>query len=458
MGITAQAVHGLRVCVIPNPDNDFRPLALRRRMLTWVAALLIIAKVAAISLVALTPATAELATITAATITELSNTERKKAGVTALKTSALLSNAAAQKAQHMLDEDYFAHISPSGVTPWFWIGKAGYEYQIAGENLAIDFTEAEDVVAAWLASPTHRDNMLNSSYTETGVAIATGEFQGGTSTVVVHMFGKPLATPGVLPAATTPAPTSLPTPTPVPAVPTPAPDTTPPRTPRIAVIDDALVVKEKVSVSIEGEAGSTVVLLLNNQIRERILLPASGTATTQLAVGTLPEGSFVVRAYATDAAGNESDMTQALAVTKDTQGPRLAQHDLAFLLSPAISSGQAALRLPGNDAEIDGKTEGWILAGRVEAPLTIRLADSTGNVTELADIQLGPSFLPAESGERAHVPARANQVVRRMAGAVAVTLIVLLLLAILIRIRIQRPALIAHASVVMFLAVLLFLF
>ena len=429
-------------------------------MLAWVAALLIVAKVAAVSLVALTPATADLATITSATITELANTERKKAGVAALKTSSLLNSAAAQKAQHMLEEDYFAHISPSGVTPWFWMAKVGYEYQIAGENLAIDFIEAEDVVAAWLASPSHRDNMLNTAYAETGVAVATGEFQGGTSTVVVHMFGKPATgSPGVLPAATTtPTPAPYPTPTPAPAAPTPVPDTTPPRVPRIALVGSTEVVKNEIELEIEGEAGSTVTLLLNNQIRERVQLPESGTLKKDIDLAAQPEGTLVLRAYATDAAGNESEITKALALTKDTQGPRLAQHDLAFLLSPAISSGQAALRLPGNEAAVDGKSEGWILAGSVEAPLTIRLADSAGNVTELSDIKLGASFLPAQGGEQNLVPARANQIVRRIAGVVATALIVLLALAILIRIRVQRPALIAHASVIVLLAVLIFMF
>ncbi len=231
MGTYAQALHGLKVCVIPNPDNDFRPLALRHQSLSAVTALLLVAKIAAASLIAILPIPAELSTITSARIVELTNARRKQVGLGTLAANSALASAAAQKAQDMLDKDYFAHISPAGVTPWFWMAKVGYEYEVAGENLAIDFIEAEDVVAAWLASPTHKDNMLLPAYTETGVAVATGEFQGGTSIVVVHMFGKSTgpssakASAGKQTAGTT-APTSSATPLPTPL---PAPsDTAPP--------------------------------------------------------------------------------------------------------------------------------------------------------------------------------------------------------------------------------------
>ncbi|MEO6078021.1 MAG: CAP domain-containing protein, partial [Candidatus Andersenbacteria bacterium] len=74
------------------------------------------------------------------------------------------------------------------------------------ENLAIDFTQAEDVVSAWLASPKHKENMLRADYTETGVAVLSGEFKGATSIIVVHMFGKPLTTLAVASPVPTVAP------------------------------------------------------------------------------------------------------------------------------------------------------------------------------------------------------------------------------------------------------------
>lgn len=204
----ARGLHHAKVCFIPHPANNHHPLALRHKSLTAISLLLIIAKIVAISIIALTPSEATLSTITTNRIVQLTNQEREKVGLSDLKTNSSLTHAAELKAQDMLKNQYFAHISPTGVTPWHWMEQSGYSYEVAGENLAIDFTQAEGVISAWLASPKHKENMLRPDYTETGVAVASGNFNGSTSIIVVHMFGKPLA------AATTPAPTASVAPTP----------------------------------------------------------------------------------------------------------------------------------------------------------------------------------------------------------------------------------------------------
>lgn len=459
MSITAQAVHGLKVCVIPNPENDFRPWALRHKSLAAMAALMLIAKIVAASAIALVPASAELSTITSATIVQFTNAERRKAGVGDLKVNSLLASAAAQKAQHMLDKDYFAHISPDGVTPWFWMAKVGYQYDIAGENLAIDFTEAEDVVAAWMASPTHKDNMLHAEYTETAVAVATGEFQGGTSTVVVHMFGRGVGSSAGKAASSTtvasPSPTPLSSPAPtVTPIPTPIPvpsDTTPPRTPRIALAGGGATVKGVAEITVEGEPGSAVRVLVNNQIRTTVRLPGSGTANQRLDVSALPEGTFIVRAYAVDAAGNESEISETLALTKDTLGPLIDERAIAFALSPNFDAPAVAAFLPV------GQTQGWTVVGSPDAPLSITLTDEIGNETQLADLSFTPQFLSDIRQDELTLPSRAQAFSRRLAAVLAATLAILLVLTILIRVRIQRPALIAHASLVILFAIGLFL-
>ena len=239
MGIGARSLHGIRTCIIPQESNGHRPLALRHRSLAVVSAVIIALKVATIGVLAITPVQAELSTITVNRIVQLTNQERTDRGLGDLAINNKLASAAQKKGLHMLEEDYFAHISPSGVTPWFWISQEGYDYHVAGENLAVSFTEAEDVVAAWIASPTHKENMLRPDYTETGVAVVSGEFQGGTSIIVVHMFGRPpevaaqvtesVPTPSPAPAVVaTPSPAPAPVPTPViTPVPTPEPTPTP---------------------------------------------------------------------------------------------------------------------------------------------------------------------------------------------------------------------------------------
>ena len=89
----------------------------------------------------------------------------------------------------MLEENYWAHFAPSGKTPWDFILGSGYRFTFAGENLAKNFYGSEDVVAAWMASQTHKENILNSKYKDIGIAVVDGVLDGQSTTLVVQMFG-----------------------------------------------------------------------------------------------------------------------------------------------------------------------------------------------------------------------------------------------------------------------------
>jgi len=127
--------------------------------------------------------------ITPEKIIELTNQEREELGLNTLKENELLSEAARQKAADMFAFNYWAHISPSGRTPWTFFTDAGYKYQYAGENLARDFNDPESVVRAWMDSPSHRENVVNSKYQEIGIAVVDGSLQGVETTLVVQLFG-----------------------------------------------------------------------------------------------------------------------------------------------------------------------------------------------------------------------------------------------------------------------------
>jgi hypothetical protein len=117
------------------------------------------------------------------------NAKRQEAGLSPLTINAQLSQAAAAKAQDMFAKGYWAHNSPSGATPWTFISGAGYQYVVAGENLAKNFNNSQGVVDAWMASPTHRENIVKSSYKEVGFAVVNGTLNGEETTLVVQMFG-----------------------------------------------------------------------------------------------------------------------------------------------------------------------------------------------------------------------------------------------------------------------------
>ena len=140
--------------------------------------------------------------ITPDELINLTNQERVKAGLASLKSNTLLELAAYNKAVDILENNYFAHTNPAGKPFYFWIQETGYEYQSAGENLAIDFSNVPDIVDAWMASPTHRENILESSYQEIGLAILSGKFGDHETIVVVQEFGEPITPLPSTPPAT----------------------------------------------------------------------------------------------------------------------------------------------------------------------------------------------------------------------------------------------------------------
>lgn len=490
MSVAAACVRGVCVCLLPRDDNNFKPLALRHKPLAVISALLIAIKVVTIGAIALTPTTADLSTITVNRIVQLTNAERKKVGAGELTINAKLALAAQQKGEDMLAHDYFAHISPSGVTPWFWMAKNGYAYQVAGENLAIDFTEAEDVVTAWLASPSHHDNMLRADYTETGVAVVSGEFEGGTSIVVVHMFGRPagaaqvaatstqptptpaVSTPTPAPAkpVSTPTPTPSASPTPIPAVgepDVPPPDTTPPRVPRISPADGSTTIQERAQLFIEGDAGSTVHLLVNSQSQAKTILSQTGKAVFALDVSSHSDGELEVRGYATDEAKNTSGLSEPLILTKDTQAPAVDREELIFLVSPITEAADVAIYLPAfehvrlavsqQSESLRPANDTWAHLPVFSNPLTVSFTDEAGNTKLLSNIDIKPRFATEESipGSQSLIPREISAWGRTFTMSALLTVLMLLVLAIVVRIRIQHPALITHASFVILLAAVL---
>lgn len=132
-----------------------------------------------------------LSAVVSTTLVELANDSREQSGLPALVSSPILEQIAQSKANDMAEKSYFAHNTPDGKTPWYWFESAGYKYLYAGENLAVDFDESFNVNDAWLNSPTHRANMMYPNFTEIGIAVAAGTYNGRDTTFVVQVFGTP---------------------------------------------------------------------------------------------------------------------------------------------------------------------------------------------------------------------------------------------------------------------------
>ncbi|MEA2097623.1 MAG: CAP domain-containing protein [Patescibacteria group bacterium] len=132
------------------------------------------------------------ASISAVEMINLTNNSRMEAGLHSLSMNEKLTEAAKEKANDMFEFQYFDHNSPSGLTPWDFIKSTGYNYRYAGENLAIDFVTATSVHSALMESSSHRENILNSNYTEVGIVAIEGIFDGSKSIIIVEEFGAPL--------------------------------------------------------------------------------------------------------------------------------------------------------------------------------------------------------------------------------------------------------------------------
>ena len=110
-------------------------------------------------------------------VLELTNQERAKAGVPALKLDEELSKVAREKSRDMQSKGYFDHNSPTYGSPFDMMKQFGISYTTAGENIAMGQQSPEEVVQAWMNSEGHRKNIMNANFTHLGVGhVADGNY------------------------------------------------------------------------------------------------------------------------------------------------------------------------------------------------------------------------------------------------------------------------------------------
>lgn len=176
--------------LFPHLHNNFRSRFLHHQSLIYSIAFLIVGSFLLSGLRTSLPQVLGISTdITTQQLLIFTNEERLESGAGPLTFDDKLSEAAEAKAVNMFAENYWAHNSPSGKTPWTFIKNSGYTYTYAGENLAKGFTSTQEVIKAWMASETHRENMLSKNYTDVGFAVKTGEIKGEETVLIVEMFG-----------------------------------------------------------------------------------------------------------------------------------------------------------------------------------------------------------------------------------------------------------------------------
>ena len=120
------------------------------------------------------------------------NNHRAQESIGTLEQNEKLNASAKAKLDDMFENQYFEHESPSGRSVDDLVTEQGYEYRTVGENLALgNFENDRILVQAWMDSPGHRANILNENFTEIGVAVGRGVFEGKTTWLAVQHFAKP---------------------------------------------------------------------------------------------------------------------------------------------------------------------------------------------------------------------------------------------------------------------------
>ena len=121
-------------------------------------------------------------------IINYTNQIRNEAGLSELEVDNRLMQSALYKAQDMADKGYFAHTNPDGHRMSYWINGLDYHYTLAGENLAKGFTSVDSMLQAWVDSPTHYRNLVETEFTDIGVGVAARLVDGKEIVFVVQHF------------------------------------------------------------------------------------------------------------------------------------------------------------------------------------------------------------------------------------------------------------------------------
>ena len=182
-------LHRLHDYLFPHRGNNYHPHLFSAASITALVAVVIVFEAGYLvqtKLVFLR--TNFLASVLPGALVALTNQDRLAGGITGVTEDPLLDKAAQAAAQDMAAKGYFAHVSPDGKSPWYWLDQVGYRYSYAGENLAVNFTDSSAVEAAWMNSPTHRANIEKPQYTRVGFGTANGMYEGQMTTFVAEFF------------------------------------------------------------------------------------------------------------------------------------------------------------------------------------------------------------------------------------------------------------------------------
>jgi len=187
----------LKQFFVPHEHNAYHPHILHSKRVIFYGTLGIVVKGIAVITALLLPLQVfvmpEVLSIQEERVMELTNQVREREGIPPIFKEIRLGYSSFDKARDMSIKGYFEHVSPDGKRLRDFLYDAGYEFSVAGENLAVGFSTPETMVRAWVNSPTHFANLIDPEYQHIGVGMSPGVYQAHPAMYVAQHFGNPRA-------------------------------------------------------------------------------------------------------------------------------------------------------------------------------------------------------------------------------------------------------------------------
>lgn len=183
---------------IPHAENNYHPHLLHTKRAAVYSAFFFATKIIIVGTALLIPVqvfvSPDMLAKQERQLVQMTNTLRSLEGVEILEEDERLVQSSGRKTQDMIDHAYFSHVGPDGHDLDYFLSLSGYAYDIAGENLAMGFDSAERMFAAWLASPSHYSNIVDSDFEDIGINLRGGIYNGEPIVFAAIHFGTPETT------------------------------------------------------------------------------------------------------------------------------------------------------------------------------------------------------------------------------------------------------------------------
>jgi hypothetical protein len=420
---------------IPHKGNNYQPKSLHPKRVAFHIASALLVKMVIVFFVILYPISAwmspDLIAEQSRKIIALTNQLRKSLDLKDLKENSRLNQAAYNKVQDMFINQYFAHTSPDKKNLEAFLKQAGYNFSISGENLAVGFSDAIEVVEAWKNSPTHYSNLVDTDFSEIGVSMAEGLFRSTDNVLTAQYF----ALPNV--------------------------DATPTK----AVVKTNAPVKTPAKI----ESGTKAVLSVKEDVKDSVLDSASSTDTVSSSSATVASSSEPVTEIIEVATNTNSVITASIIID---QPEKQTESLVKVMANLAPETMTASAQVMDTNIElmptVDNSWEGQqiIHEKAVMVPPTITTVDNTGasQVTELdsSDIQPKKTSLSEKYLLLRNNPNNSIEKVLDISSiyfkVILILAIISLLLNIFIQIKKQHPKLILSGLAIIILLIMLLIF